>query len=102
MGRTAEEYWSCESLLYGEDVNWEKFLSSCCILYRLLRFRIWSKLWFSSAKQKWTLLSYIAFQHFIAFVALSMENFAIMFVLEAEKITFVSGNIDYNAVILVV
>lgn len=31
-----------------------------------------------------------------------MENFAIMFVLEAEKITFVLGDIDYNTVILVV
>lgn len=31
-----------------------------------------------------------------------MENFAIRFVLESEKITFISGDIDYNAVILIV
>lgn len=41
--------------------------------------------WISSSKQKWTLLSYIAFQHFVAFATLSMEKFAIMFVLESEK-----------------
>lgn len=70
-------------------------------LYGLLRFRIQFTVWFSSSKHKWTLLSYLAFQHFVAFAALSLENFAIMFILESEKITFISGDIDYNGVILV-